>query len=62
MKAVLPSPSKVGRAATNSKSLRATIPEEIVGELKLNVGDLIVWSVEEREDGKKVATVQKWVS
>ena len=59
MKVNLPSLSKVVKATTNSKSLRATIPEEIVGGLKLNEGDLIVWSIEERKE-KKVANVQKW--
>ncbi|MEO9294238.1 MAG: AbrB/MazE/SpoVT family DNA-binding domain-containing protein [Nitrososphaera sp.] len=55
-------PTKVVRAATNSESLRATVPKEIVEALKLKEGDLIIWSVdEERKDGKKVASVQKFV-
>jgi len=62
MKAVLATPTKVVRAATNSESLRATVPKEIVEALKLKEGDLIIWSVDEdRKDGKKVAAVQKWV-
>jgi bifunctional DNA-binding transcriptional regulator/antitoxin component of YhaV-PrlF toxin-antitoxin module len=62
MKAVLASTSRVVKAATNSESLRATVPKEIVEALKLKVGDLIIWSVdEERKDGKKVATVQKFI-
>ena len=57
----MPEISKIAKATTNSKSLRATIPEKIVDELKLNAGDLLVWSLEERK-GKKTVSVQKWES
>jgi bifunctional DNA-binding transcriptional regulator/antitoxin component of YhaV-PrlF toxin-antitoxin module len=61
MKAVLPTPTKVVKAATNSESLRATVPKEVVDALKLKEGDLIIWSIDEgRKDGK-VASVQKWL-
>lgn len=61
MNAILPTPTKVVKAATNSDSLRATVPKEIVEALKLKEGDLIIWSVDyERKDGKKIANVQKW--
>lgn len=59
MKAVLASLSKVAKANNNSKSLRATIPEDVVKELKINAGDVLIWSTEERK-GKKVAFVEKW--
>ncbi|HEV2192789.1 MAG TPA: AbrB/MazE/SpoVT family DNA-binding domain-containing protein [Nitrosopumilaceae archaeon] len=57
----MPELSRVAKATTNSKSLRATIPEKIVEELKLNVGDLLVWTTEEHK-GKKTVAIQKWES
>jgi bifunctional DNA-binding transcriptional regulator/antitoxin component of YhaV-PrlF toxin-antitoxin module len=57
----MPELSKVAKASTNSKSLRATIPEKIVDELQLSPSDVLVWSIEERK-GKKSVIVQKWES
>ena len=51
--------SKVARANTNSKSLRATIPEEIVSKLGISAGDLLIWSNEEKK-GKKIVMIEKW--
>jgi len=59
LKEILASPSKVAKANTNSKSLRATIPEDVVEELKVKPGDLLIWSTEERK-GKRIATVERW--
>jgi hypothetical protein len=50
--------SKVAKATTNSRSLRVTIPERIVEGLEVNVGDVLIWSIEERK-GNKVITIQK---
>ena len=55
----LASLTKVTKAATNSKSLRTTIPEDIVSELKISRGDLLIWSNEEKK-GKKTITIEKW--
>lgn len=55
----MPSTSKVAKASTNSKSIRTTIPEDIAEELKINVGDLLIWTVVERK-GKLIASIQKW--
>ena len=51
--------SKVSKASTNSKSVRATIPENIAAELKINAGSLLVWTIEQRK-GKKIIVVEKW--
>ncbi|QUC64163.1 hypothetical protein NsoK4_06875 [Nitrosopumilus sp. K4] len=61
MKSVMPSLSKVARASTNSKSVRATIPEDIAEQLEVDVGDLLVWKIEEQK-GKKRAIIEKWES
>lgn len=50
--------SKVSIARTDSKSLRATVPEGIVAFLGLEVGDTLDWRMEFM-DGKKVALVTK---
>jgi hypothetical protein len=52
-------PSKVTKAATNSQSLRATIPSDIAKALKLDPGDLIIWSLDDMKN-KKIAIVEKW--
>jgi len=51
--------SRVAKATTTSKSLRATIPEDIVHELGVKVGDVLIWSVEEHK-GKKTVNIEKW--
>ena len=51
--------SKVARAASNSKSVRATIPEDVVDELGIKAGDVLIWSLEERK-GKKTVSIERW--
>ncbi|HXQ91947.1 MAG TPA: AbrB family transcriptional regulator [Nitrososphaerales archaeon] len=50
--------STVAKASSNSPSLRATIPEEIVKEMKLSVGDILDWETEERKN-RKLMVVKK---
>jgi len=50
--------SIVARASSNSTSVRATVPEEIVKLMDLKVGDVLDWEVEERKN-RKVAIVRK---
>lgn len=50
--------STVAKASSNSPSVRATIPEEIVKEMQLSVGDILDWEVEERKN-RKVMIVKK---
>ena len=50
--------SIVSKATTTSNSLRATIPEDIVTELGLRVGDALDWDVI-TEKGKKYARIRK---
>ena len=45
-------------AATNSKSLRTTVPQDIVAQLNLEKGDVVKWLIVE-VNGKKLATVRK---
>jgi hypothetical protein len=51
--------SHVTKATTNSNSLRTTIPEDIVKDMKLEIGDVIDWEVIASEKGKKHAKVRK---
>ena len=51
--------SRVAKATTTSKSLRATIPEDIVNNLGVKPGDVLIWTVEERK-GKKIVSIEKW--
>ena len=51
--------SRVAKATTTSKSLRATIPEDIVNDLGVKAGDVLIWTVEERK-GKKIVSIEKW--
>lgn len=50
--------STIAKASSNSPSVRATIPEEIVKEMQLSVGDVLDWEVEERK-ARKVMIVKK---
>lgn len=50
--------STVAKATTNSTSVRATIPEEIVKQMKLKAGDVLDWEVTS-EGSRKVAKVRK---
>ena len=50
--------SKVAKATTNSKSLRTTIPENVVADLGLDVSDVLDWQIVE-EKGKKYAKFRK---
>jgi bifunctional DNA-binding transcriptional regulator/antitoxin component of YhaV-PrlF toxin-antitoxin module len=52
--------SAVAKASSNSRSVRATIPEEIVKQMGLEAGDVLDWEVEERKS-RKVAIVRKLV-
>lgn len=49
--------SKVQKANT-SNSVRTTLPNEIVKELNINIGDILIWNVEEQK-GKKIVMVKK---
>ena len=50
--------TKVARASSKSPSVRTTIPEEIVEELKLKVGDPLIWKLDQHE-GRKGLFVRK---
>jgi hypothetical protein len=50
--------SIVSKATTNSASLRATIPENIVKELNIQVGDALDWDTM-TDKGKKFARIRK---
>jgi hypothetical protein len=50
--------SAVAKASSKSDSVRATIPEDIAKDLKLQVGDILDWSIVE-EKGKKYAKFRK---
>ena len=58
-KMVTASPSKVTKAASNSQSLRATIPSDIAKAMKLDPGDLIIWSLDDKKN-KKIAIIERW--
>jgi bifunctional DNA-binding transcriptional regulator/antitoxin component of YhaV-PrlF toxin-antitoxin module len=50
--------SRVQNARAGTNSVRVTIPESIADALKLQVGDVLDWSVIE-EKGKKYAKFRK---
>lgn len=50
--------STVAKASSNSPSVRATIPEKIVKEMQLVVGDVLDWETELRKN-RKVMVVKK---
>lgn len=50
--------SIVAKASSNSPSVRATIPEEIVKQMQLSVGDVLDWEIEDRKN-RKVMIVKK---
>lgn len=58
IRSVLGERTKLVRANTNSPSLRTTVPESIVRELKLKGGDSIEWE-HVICDGKLVINVKK---
>ena len=43
--------SKVVVAQTASQSLRTTIPVHVVGQLGLDAGDVLLWSMDKDGDG-----------
>ena len=49
--------SKVQKANT-SNSIRTTLPNEIVKELDIGIGDLLIWNVVEQK-GRKIITIKK---
>ena len=51
--------SHITKATTTSKSLRTTIPEDVVREMRLEIGDILDWDVIQTEKGKKHAKVRK---
>ena len=59
MTTVMPEISKVSKASTVTKSLRATIPEKIVNELNVQAGDILVWSIKSKGK-KKMVLIEKW--
>ena len=50
--------TRIQRASTISDSVRSTLPNDIVGELGLEVGDVIAWDIVS-EKGKKYARLRK---
>lgn len=50
--------SRIALANTKSKSVRATIPNEVVETLGLDVGDVIEWETF-KEGGKQYAKIRK---
>jgi antitoxin component of MazEF toxin-antitoxin module len=52
--------SHITKATTTSNSLRTTIPEDVVKNMGLNIGDVLDWEVHAAgEKGKKYAKVRK---
>jgi NADH:ubiquinone oxidoreductase subunit D len=51
--------SHITKATTTSKSLRTTIPADVVKEMHLEIGDIFDWEVVQTEKGKKYARVRK---
>jgi bifunctional DNA-binding transcriptional regulator/antitoxin component of YhaV-PrlF toxin-antitoxin module len=53
--------SRISKATTTSSSLRATIPMEIVEDLKLKVGDVIEWEIhkDDNKSKQKFAKIRK---
>jgi bifunctional DNA-binding transcriptional regulator/antitoxin component of YhaV-PrlF toxin-antitoxin module len=51
--------SHITKATTTSNSLRTTIPEEVVKDMKLNEGDVLDWEVKTTEKEKLYAKVRK---
>jgi hypothetical protein len=51
--------SHVTKAATTSNSLRTTIPENVVKDMKLNDGDVLDWEVNTMEKGRTYAKVRR---
>jgi len=51
--------SHITKATTTSKSLRTTIPEDVVKEMRLEIGDILDWDVVQTEKGRKHAKVRK---
>ena len=49
--------SKVQKANT-SNSVRTTLPYEIVKELNIGVGDLLIWDIQNQND-KKIIMIKK---
>jgi hypothetical protein len=50
--------TKVAKASSKSPSVRTTIPEEIVKDLGISIGDALVWEIS-KEDSKKIAKLRK---
>ncbi len=50
--------STVSKASSKSPSVRTTIPEEVVREMKIRVGDVMDWEVL-TEGGRKVVRVKR---
>jgi hypothetical protein len=51
--------SHITKATTTSSSLRTTIPEDVVKNMKLNEGDVLDWEVNSTDKGKSYAKVRK---
>jgi bifunctional DNA-binding transcriptional regulator/antitoxin component of YhaV-PrlF toxin-antitoxin module len=50
--------SKVVKASSRSPSARSTIPEDIVRELGIKTGDVLEWTIAQKND-KKGAFIRK---
>ena len=61
MTTVMPEISRVSKASTVTKSLRATIPEKIVNELDIQAEDILIWNIKSKGK-KKMVLIEKWAS
>jgi len=57
MKSTVTISSKVQKANT-SNSVRTTLPNEIVKELDIRVGDLLIWDIQNQKN-KKIIMIKK---
>jgi hypothetical protein len=51
--------SHITKATTTSNSLRTTIPEDVVKDMKLSEGDVLDWEVNTTDKGKIYAKVRR---
>jgi hypothetical protein len=51
--------SHITKATTTSNSLRTTIPEDVVKDMKISEGDVLDWEVNTTEKERSYAKVRK---
>ena len=51
--------TKVASARSASISMRTTIPEHIVSQLNIEVGDTLKWDMDKVDDKTWIATIRK---